>query len=413
MVTGHPMSEKGLSIRPGRPFATQELRDRMPGTQPESPNDTPTPSSAERPKPHTPAHSVLPLWALVVPFLGIGSYLAHLSYLGLAGVIGAAVIMMGCVLAAVHHAEVVAHRVGEPFGTLVLAIAVTIIEVSLIVSLMLSGSGDTATLARDTVFAAIMIIMNGIVGICLLVGGVRHHEQRFVLKGVSSALCVLAAMASLSLVLPNFTSSVPGPFFSPSQLIFVAVVSLILYGAFVLVQTVRHRDYFLPSGEGDLKPDAHAEPPTLKETLIAFGVLIVALAGVVLLAKSLSPHIEKAVVGAGLPLAVVGVLIAALVLAPESLSAIKAARRNRLQTSLNLALGSALATIGLTIPAVAVLSVIMGWPLSLGLDTKSMVLLLLSFVVSIFSLGTGRTTVLQGVTHLVIFATYLFVTVVP
>lgn len=381
----------------------------MPGTQPESHNAL----SAESTKPHTPAHAVLPLWTLVVPFLGMGAYLAHLSYLGLAGVIGAAIIMMGCVLAAVHHAEVVAHRVGEPFGTLVLAIAVTIIEVSLIVSLMLSGSGDTATLARDTVFAAIMIIMNGIVGICLLVGGVRHHEQRFVLKGVSSALCVLAAMACLSLVLPNFTSSVPGPFFSPPQLIFVAVVSLILYGAFVLVQTVRHRDYFLPSGEGDLKPDVHAEPPTLKETLIAFGVLIVALAGVVLLAKSLSPHIEKAVVGAGLPLAVVGVLIAALVLAPESLSAIKAARRNRLQTSLNLALGSALATIGLTIPAVAVLSVVMGWPLSLGLDTKSMVLLLLSFVVSIFSLGTGRTTVLQGVTHLVIFATYLFVTVVP
>ncbi|MFT3996624.1 MAG: ionic transporter y4hA [Asticcacaulis sp.] len=377
---------------------------------PETPNAH---SPAANAKPHAKAHAVLPLWSLIIPFLGLGAYLAHLSYMGLAGVIGAAVVMMGCVLAAVHHAEVVAHRVGEPFGTLVLAIAVTIIEVSLIVSLMLSGSGDTATLARDTVFAAIMIIMNGIVGLCLLVGGVRHHEQRFVLKGVSSALCVLAAMASLSLVLPNFTSSVPGPFFSPSQLIFVAVVSLILYGAFVLVQTVRHRDYFLPSGEGDLKQDDHAAPPTLKETLIAFGVLIVALVGVVLLAKSLSSHIEKTVLGAGLPLAVVGVLIAALVLAPESLAAIKAARRNRLQTSLNLALGSALATIGLTIPTVAILSVIMGWPLSLGLDTKSMVLLLLSFVVSIFSLGTGRTTVLQGVTHLVIFATYLFVTVVP
>ncbi|UDF02887.1 calcium:proton antiporter [Asticcacaulis sp. AND118] len=382
----------------------------MPKNQGETPNVHPqAPSGAS----HAKSVKVLPLWTLIVPFLGLVAYLAHLSYLGLGGVIGAAVIMMGCVLAAVHHAEVVAHRVGEPFGTLVLAIAVTIIEVSLIVSLMLSGSGDTTTLARDTVFAAIMIIINGIVGLCLLVGGVRHHEQRFVLKGVSSALCVLAAMASLSLVLPNFTSTVAGPFFSPSQLIFVAVVSLILYGAFVLVQTVRHRDYFLPSGEGDLKQDDHAAPPTLKETWIAFGVLIVALIGVVLLAKSLSSHIEKAVIGAGLPLAVVGVLIAALVLAPESLAAIKAARRNRLQTSLNLALGSALATIGLTIPAVAVLSVFMGWPLSLGLDTKSMVLLLLSFIVSIFSLGTGRTTVLQGVTHLVIFATYLFVTIVP
>ncbi|MDC7676618.1 calcium:proton antiporter [Asticcacaulis machinosus] len=356
---------------------------------------------------------VLPIWSLVVPVAGVLAILLHVAYLGLAGVIIAAIIMMGCVLAAVHHAEVVAHKVGEPFGTLVLAIAVTIIEVALIVSLMMSGDGDKTTLARDTVFAAVMIIMNGIVGLCLLVGGARHHEQKFVLRGVSSALCVLAAMASLSLILPNFTSSAPGSFYSPPQLIFVAIVSLILYGTFVLVQTVRHRDYFLPAGDGDLSQNAHAEPPTHTQTLIALGALIAALIGVVLLAKSLSPHIEKSVASAGLPLAFVGILIAALVLAPESLAAVKAARRNRLQTSLNLALGSALATIGLTIPTVAVLSVIMGWPLSLGLDPKSMILLFLSFIVSIFSLGTGRTTILQGVTHLVIFSAYLFVTIVP
>lgn len=362
---------------------------------------------------HSKSVPVLPIWSLVVPVAGLLAIALHAAYLGLFGVIVAAIIMMGCVLAAVHHAEVVAHKVGEPFGTLVLAIAVTIIEVALIVSLMMSDPGEKATLARDTVFAAVMIIMNGIVGLCLLVGGARHHEQKFVLRGVSSAFCVLAAMASLSLILPNFTSSAPGSFYSPSQLIFVAVVSLILYGTFVLVQTVRHRDYFLPAGDGDLAQDVHAAPPTHMQTWIAVGALIVALVGVVLLAKSLSPHIEKAVGAAGLPLAFVGVLIAGLVLAPESLAAVKAARRNRIQTSLNLALGSALATIGLTIPTVAVLSVVMNWPLALGLDPKSMMLLFLSFIVSIFSLGTGRTTILQGITHLVIFATYLFVTIVP
>ena len=357
--------------------------------------------------------AMLPYWSLVVPLLGLAALGGGLAYYGWVGIAGAALIMMGCVLAAVHHAEVVAHKVGEPFGTLVLAIAVTVIEVSLIVSMMLSDAGDASVLARDTVFAAIMIILNGIVGICLLMGGVRHHEQQFVLRGVSAALCVLAAMAVLSLVLPNFTSSVPGPVFSPSQLAFTAVVSLVLYGTFVLVQTVRHRDYFLPADDGNAHGEAHAAPPTATQTWIAVGALVVALVGVVLLAKKLSPTLEAAVVGAGMPLAVVGVMIAALVLAPESLAAVKAARRNRLQTSLNLALGSALATIGLTIPTVAIVSLVMGWNLSLGIDAKAMTLFALSLIVSTLSLGTGRTTVLQGIVHLVIFFAYLFTTVVP
>lgn len=357
--------------------------------------------------------SALPLWSIVLPVAGLLALAANLAKAGGFGAAVAALIMIGCVIAAVHHAEVVAHKVGEPFGTLVLAVAVTVIEVSLIVSLMLAGSGDTATLARDTVFAAIMIILNGIVGICLLVGGLRHHEQKFTLRGVSAALGVLAAMAVLVLVLPNFTSSEPGPVYSGSQLIFTAIVSLILYATFVLVQTVRHRDYFLPSGEGDLPADVHAEPPTHAQSWAAFGVLVVALVGVVLLAKNLSPTLESAVVGAGLPLALVGVMIAGLVLAPESLAAVKAARRNRVQTSLNLALGSALATIGLTIPTVAIVSLAMGWQLSLGIDAKAMTLLALSMIVAILSLGTGRTTVLQGVVHLVIFAAYLFTTIVP
>lgn len=356
---------------------------------------------------------MLPIWSLALPALGLLVLAAGLAAFGMVGSIAAGAVLIGCVIAAVHHAEVVAHRLGEPFGTLVLAVAVTVIEVSLIVSLMLSSPDQAATLARDTVFAAVMLILNGIVGICLLVGAVRHHEQRFTLRGVSAALCVLAAMAVLSLVLPNYLSSASGPSFSPSQLAFVAIVSLLLYATFVLVQTVRHRDYFLPGKDGALPPDAHAEPPTGTQTWIAFAFLLVALVAVVLLAKALAPQVELAVAAAGLPLAFVGIVIAALVLAPESLAAVNAAQRNRLQTSLNLALGSALATIGLTIPTVAVVSLTLGWELHLGLDPKAVVLLALSLFVAVISLGTGRTTILQGVVHLVILASYLFITVVP
>lgn len=354
----------------------------------------------------------LPVWSIAFPILGLAAVLLPLKSLGAAGTLAAIVILIGSVIAAVHHAEVVAHRVGEPFGTLVLAVAVTVIEVSLIVSLMLTGGAEAASLARDTVFAAIMLILNGIVGLCLLAGGLRHHEQRFTLRGVSAALCVLAAMAILSLVLPNYTSSAPAATYAPSQLMFVAVVSLILYGTFVTVQAVRHRDYFLPDDETP-SHDTHADPPDVATAWIAFGVLLVALVSVVLLAKTLAPTVEGAVLAAGLPLTVVGIVIAGLVLAPESLAAFRAARRNRIQTSLNLALGSALATIGLTIPTVSVVSLALGIPLSLGLDPKGLTLLFLSLFVATITLGTGRTTVLHGVVHLVILAAYLFVTIVP
>jgi Ca2+:H+ antiporter len=354
----------------------------------------------------------LPAWSVAFPVLGLIAILAPLKSLGTVGTIAAIVILVGSVIAAVHHAEVVAHRVGEPFGTLVLAVAVTVIEVSLIVSLMLSAGTDSATLARDTVFAAIMLILNGIIGLCLLAGGLRHHEQRFTLRGVSAALCVLAAMAVLSLVLPNYVTSAAGAAYAPSQLIFVAVVSLILYGTFVMVQTVRHRDYFLPAEEPP-SHDTHAEPPDSGTAWIAFGILLVALVSVVLLAKTLAPAMETAVLAAGLPLTVVGIVIAGLVLAPESLAAFRAARRDRIQTSLNLALGSALATIGLTIPSVSVVSLALGIPLTLGLDPKGVTLLFLSLFVATITLGTGRTTILHGVVHLVILAAYLFVTVVP
>lgn len=322
--------------------------------------------------------------------------------------------LIGAVLAAVHHAEVVAHRVGEPFGTFLLAIAVTVIELGLIVTLMSAGGEGAATLARDTLFAAVMIILNGLVGICILVGALRHREQTFQQTGVSAALATLCALTVLTLVLPNFTLSEPGPVYSTSQLAFVAVVSFLLYVTFASVQTVRHRDYFLPPVEiAQADEDIHADPPSMRQTIISGLLLVACLGAVVLLAKSLGGPVEDWVANAGAPRAIVGVIIAALVLLPEGVAAVRAAAANRLQTSLNLGLGSALATIGLSIPGVAALSLMIDLPIALGLDAKSVVLLFLTLMVSTLSLATGRTTILQGVVHLVILGVYLFLTVVP
>lgn len=349
----------------------------------------------------------------VMPLVGVVLLMAHGMGANHAWLAGLWVIaLIGTIHSAVHHAEVVAHKVGEPYGTLVLALAITVIEVALIVSLMVSGGPATAALARDTVFAAVMLILNGMIGVCLLVGASRHHEQRFRLHGVNAALTTLAAIAVLTLVLPNFTTSVPGPVYSNSQLLFVALVTLILYGAFVMVQTVRHRDYFLP-GHDAADSEIHAAPPTRFQAGLSAAWLLLGLGVVVLLAKLLAPYIETLVAQSGAPKALVGIIIAAVVLLPEGWAAFRAARANRLQTSLNLALGSALASIGLTIPVVAVVSVVLQWPLSLGIDTKSTVLLLLSLFVTSLSLGTGRTTVLHGAIHLVLLATYIFTTIVP
>lgn len=354
----------------------------------------------------------LPLWTIAAPLLAWVLYLTHPEGLTAGFALLVAAALIAAVIAAVHHAEVIAHRTGEPYGTLVLAIAVTVIEVSLIVSLMLSGGPDTATLARDTVFAAVMIILTCIIGLCLLLGGMRFREQFFGRYAVSAALVTLTAITVLTLILPNYTTSVAGPVYSRSQLIFVAIISLVLYGTFVMVQAVRHRDYFLPPDAGS-KPEEHAPPPTNNATWLSALLLLLCLGVVVLLAKTLSPTIEKVVSDLGAPKSLVGIIVAFVILLPEGMAAIKAARKNRLQTSLNLALGSALASIGLTIPAVAMVSVYSGYPVSLGIDTKSTVLLLLSLFTIMLSFGTGRTTVLQGVVLLVIFAVYLFTTVVP
>jgi len=354
----------------------------------------------------------IPWWSWISPTVGLLILVVHLIH-GPGDILTTTEVLalIATVLAAVFHAEVVALRVGEPFGTLVLALAVTTIEVALIVSMMIAGGPETAGLARDTLFAAVMIVCNGIIGICLLAGGVRHHEQSFQLQGANAALSILIALTTLTLVLPNVTTTTPGPMFSRSQLAFAAVISLILYGSFVFVQTIRHRNYFLHlAADGE---EMQAPPPPNRVALASLGLLIVSLVTVVALAKALTPAVEHGIEVVGAPKGVVGIIIAALVLLPEGLASYRAATANRLQTSVNLALGSALASLGLTIPAVAGISLVLGKPLTLGLNPKDEVLLAVTLVVSILTLGTGRTTVLQGVVHIIIFGVFLFLAVAP
>jgi Ca2+:H+ antiporter len=326
-----------------------------------------------------------------------------------------ALALAGAVLAAVNHAEIVAHRVGEPFGSLVLAIAVTIIEVGLIVTLMISGGPATASLARDTVFAAVMITCNGIVGIALLIGALRFHITVFNAEGSGAALATVITLATLSLVLPTFSISRPGPEFTPAQLAFAAIASLVLYAVFVVTQTVRHRDFFLPlTSAGEVvEAEDHAEPPTNRGAFTSLGLLLVALVAVVGLAKVETPAIEAGVAAVGFPESFVGVVIALLVLLPETLAAARAARRDRIQISLNLAFGSAMASIGLTIPGIAIASIWLEGPLILGLDATQMVLLAVTVVVAILTIVPGRATRLQGAVHLVLLAAFLFLAVNP
>ncbi len=328
-------------------------------------------------------------------------------------VIVLALALVGAVLAAVHHAEVVAHRVGEPFGSLVLAVAVTVIEVALIVTLMVSGGPETASLARDTVFAAVMITTTGIVGLSLLVGARRYHVVLFNAEGSGAALATVTALAVLSLVLPTFTTSEPGPEFSTAQLTFAALASLALYAMFVLTQTVRHRDFFLPVSQGTSEEDEHAPPPPNRTALVSLGLLLVSLVAVVGLAKVESPAIEDAVAAVGFPPSFVGVVIALLVLAPETLAAVRAASLGRIQTSLNLAYGSAMASIGLTIPVIALATIWLEGPLELGLGPTQLVLLAMTVVVSVLTIVPGRATRLQGGVHLVLLAAFLFLAVSP
>lgn len=323
-----------------------------------------------------------------------------------------ALFLLVSVFAAVRHAETVALKVGEPFGSVLLALAVTVIETSLIVSAMLSGGAVENSLARDTVFSAVAIVLNGVVGLCLLVGGARYHEQAFRVRGTGAALSVLATLAVLALVLPNFTLAKLGPQYSPTQLVFVGALSVILYCVFVFVQSFRHRDHFIAE-TGSEDDGEGPPPPPFAATAASALMLLVSLLAVVLLAETLSESLERAIHAAGLPPSFLGVVIAALVLLPESVAAIKAAIANRVQTSLNLAIGSAIASIGLTIPAVGGVSLYLGRELTLGLDAEGMALLLLTLFVSSLTLATGKATILQGAVHLVIFGVFLLLAAVP
>ena len=362
---------------------------------------------------------VLPRWTIGAPIAGwliLGAAVALPGYGVILALVGVA--LAASVFAAVHHAEVVAHRVGEPFGSLVLAAAVTIIELALIVELMASGGSDAATLARDTAFAALMICTNGIAGLSLLLGSQRYGVTLFHAHGSGTALATLTTLATLSLVLPTFTTSHSGPEFSPGQLVFAAVASLSLYLLFVFTQTVRHRDFFLPvtqKGQKGLFEDeeTHADPPTTSEALRSAGLLMVALVAVVGLAEQESPSVEHLVSAAGFPHTFVGVVIAALVLLPETLAAVRAARHGRMQTSLNLAYGSAMASIGLTIPGIALASIWLKGPLILGLGPTQLVLFALTVVISMLTVIPGRATRLQGEVHVVLLAAYVFLAIVP
>jgi Ca2+:H+ antiporter len=355
----------------------------------------------------------MPLWAWLIPVLSLALLVAAaVAGVGalLAVLCGAA--LVAAVMVAVHHAEVVAHRLGEPLGTLVLALAVTAIETALILSMMIAGGEEMAALPRDALYAAVMIICNGVVGICVLLGSLAHREQTFRVEGAGAGLAALIVMSTLTLVLPALTTSTPGGTYSNAQLAFVAVTSAALWAIFIFIQTIRHRDYFIPE-TNVANPEVHAEPPTAWEAWMSFGLLLLSLVAVVGLAKMLSPSIENAVEAANAPKAVVGIVIAALVLLPETWAAARAARANRLQSSMNLAIGSALACIGLTVPVVVIAAIAFQLPLVLGLEPKDIALLALTFLVSAITLGTGRTYMMQGAVHLVIFAAFLVLALVP
>jgi Ca2+:H+ antiporter len=354
----------------------------------------------------------LPRWTILSPLaawmvLGGSKLAAGVPLLFLLGT-G----LVACVLASVHHAEVIAERFGEPLGTLILTMAITLIEVSLIVSLMRSGGHEAEALARDTVFATVMLILNAVIGLCLIVGGAKHGEQPFQIDAATASLVTLAAVTVLTLIFPNYTVTTPGPFYSAGQLALISVVSVVIYGTFIFTQTVGHREYFLQSEHATLGSSEHKQVGNVLPATSAV-LLLLSLAAVVISAELLAPSVEAAVERAGAPNALVGIIVATIVLLPEGLAALRTARENRLQTSLNLALGSALASIGLTIPVVSLLSLYWGSRLELGIDTKSSVLLILSLFLMALVLRTGRTIVLHGVILLVIFVVYLFTTVVP
>jgi Ca2+:H+ antiporter len=354
-------------------------------------------------------------WTVSLPLLACLLYFSGYIYDSVTFQIIAGILLIGSVMSAVHHSEIIAHRVGEPYGTIILAIAITIIEVSVIVSLMISGGGDALSLARDTVYAATMLILNGIVGLCLFIGGLKHHEQTFSKHSVNIALVSLVSIIVFTLILPTFTKSISGPYYSSSQMLFAAVACLMIYTSFIFAQTVRHREYFLADEQHSREHksnDAHTFVSNYS-LIISLVFLLISLTIVVLLAKTLSPSIEEIIVSYNLPKTLVGIVIASIILLPEGIAAIIAARKNKLQTSLNLALGSALASIGLTIPVVSIVCYFYNIQIVLGLDYLSIILLMLSVLTVMLSLNSGRSNIVYGTVLLVNLMAFVYLIVYP
>ena len=308
--------------------------------------------------------------------------------------------------AVVRHAENLADRLGEPLGTLILTLAVTGIEVMMIAAVMYAGHGNSA-LARDAMFAVVMIVLNGMVGLSLLLGGLRYHEQTYNLQGANAFLAVIVPLAALGLVLPNYTVSSPGPTFSTPQATFLIVMSLGLYGVFLAIQNLRHRDYFIAPRPAETMDGQRAEGRGVRSVAYHLPLLLAYLLPLVILSKQLAVPINYGIRVLDAPPALGGFLVAVLILAPESLGAARAALANRLQRSVNILLGSVLATISLTIPAVLTIGFITGQTIILGLDAVDTILLLLTLGVSTLTFASARTNVLLGAVHLLLFLAYL------
>jgi len=348
-------------------------------------------------------------WTTIIPTLGwILLFTGLIQDSGIFQIMASLLLILS-VMSAVHHSEVIAQRVGEPYGTIILAVAITIIEVSIIISLMVLGGEEAVSLARDTVYSATMLILNGIVGLCLFIGGLKHHVQTFSKHSVTIALVSLISILIFTLVFPTFTNSIEGPYYSTPQLVFVSIACLIIYFSFVFAQTTRYRAYFLSVAD----EEEHDGTISNKVFVISLLFLVISLGIVVLLAKTLSPKIESIVIGNNLPKRLVGVIIAAIILLPEGVAAIIAAKKNKLQSSLNLALGSALASIGLTIPCVAVVCIINDMKIILGLDIISIILLGLSVFTVMLSLSSGRSNIVYGVVLLVNLMAFIFLIIFP
>jgi len=352
---------------------------------------------------------ILSYWDRITPLLAILVYLFGVFYFNIIGQFLVVALLIGTILSAVHHSELIAEKVGEPFGTIILAVSITIIEVALIISLMLAGGDKAMFLARDTVFAAVMILLTIIIGICILIGSGKHFEQTFEKKSVNTALVSLVTILVLTLILPNFTKSSEAGSFNVPQLVFVSIACLVIYATFIYVQTIRHRNYFLTNKANQQNLNNQSSTSLFSNLFF----LIISLIIVVLLAKTISPSIEKTIIDADLPHSLLGIIIASVILLPEGIAATKAAYKNDIQTSLNLSLGSALAAIGLTIPSVAFVSIVLKIDIALGLDSISMLLLGLSIFTLMLSLSKGKTNILYGVILIVLFATYILTILYP